>query len=1372
MPTSRFSEFNLDPALAEAVASAPDQQVIEGIIRLDDPAEIPPEFGVVCQFIRICTGRFLAEHAWQIREHPNVVSLKAARPLGILGAGETWAEMSEPIGVGGRLTPGLLFTGRGCIVAALDFGLDFGHPNFLNPDGTTRVISFWHQGAPYDTAHPNRYGYGRVFSADDINAALRSPDPYETLGCHPAMSDTGNGSHGTHTLDIAAGNGRAPGSIPGMAPDAELIFVHLSTPRLGIVGDLGDSVRMLEALDFVHRTGGDRPCAVNISVGREAGSHDATSPFEQAMHELLRMGNGTNRAICQSAGNYGSANLAVNGWLRDGEQRDFEWIIHSSDIGPQIDAWYSGNDRFVVVLLPPNGAPPIKVELGAVRDIRQKGVLIGRIYHRRNDPNNRDNHIEVFLYRSAPAGVWTLRLIGEYVITGRFHAWIERAVPGAQSHFDQKITSRRYTLGTIATSPLVITVGAYDGTTEGRPLAPFSSCGPTRDERQDKPELLAPGVRVVAARSIPRDAARQEGLLIPRTGTSMATPHVTGLVAAMFEAAGRPVSINEIRSCLKQSAEPVTDIESPTCCAWGRLNPEEAIRRVSWGDAAATRTQPPISSVWFTPFDSDGASASISDALGQEGTILLQEKRENTFQIADAATAHKGEVMSSFMDRGLDRAEEVMRSSYGKRCESEVLFLCGLLRDLDPSLSFKRISPASLFKIFLYEQERLSHLEGALEILGLPSHSPKDLLRPGDWIVRAVQGVGDVGHMSVLASEMLWQPMLASEGIPAESGHPGFYGVVIEAGAFPHGRSRPFARRLLDGKGRVPQNTLILRPKAIADVPPDELAESSFSIGGSGSECSVWLSSVASTNYTDWIASPTQGRISLLINGRDSNGGGADVDSTEPLSEMEASVKALGPGDFCYLSAWFFEPATKLTTGPYLGETNWGRLFRKKAEEGVTIRILINDFDPVSQQDSWERDSSLVPLRATVLAIPSSSRNKLIYLVSRHPANYSGMRAEAIHKLSGGGSGPIFIGSHHQKFMVVRSGGSTTAFCGGLDIESRKTPSNWSYAGLIAWHDLTLKLEGPVTQDLERQFVERWNREQVDARNPLLPGWGSWGTLSLPASLPSGDDAPEKRVQKVQITRTVSSSATVAVYTTNRDDIRTAYKKIVNCASSFLYFENQYFRDMALADEIAARARSRADLRAIFVVLADENGDDGTNPLTFHGTYLQHEFFTRVTAALGSRVGIYTMFRRVVHSKMVMADDRAMSIGSANANVRSFELDSEMNITVDDREWVRDTRLRLWAHNLGIGHPAVASWGVADFIGRWNSVAAANAAVVANPDRMTGEGVVVYNWSANRGSSSSMVPDYLVQLDVAPAPNKVYGPFASANPAGTRKAVA
>ena len=596
----QFTAANLDPALAEAVDAASPGDIIEGIVRLEDPRQVPPDFRVVSRFHRICTGRFAADRAWAIRRHPNVISLKATRSLGVQDdevaadasltvRTDSWTEAEPPP-----------FTGRGCIVAALDFGLDFAHPNFLRPDGTTRLMTLWHQGAVYDPAHPNRFGYGREYSREEINAALRAADPYQALGYHPAISDPGNGSHGTHTLDIAAGSGRAAGARPGPARDADLVFVHLSTPRLDTVGDLGDSVRLLEALDYIDTIARGHPWVVNLSVGRCAGSHDGTSPVEQGMHELLRRGPG--RAIVQSAGNYRSADLAMHGRLQDGEQRDLTWLIDRDDTtANEIDAWYSGKDRFVVAIRPPGGVSFLTVGLGDVAPIVQEGAVIGRIYHRKNDPNNGDNQIEIFLYPSAPPGAWTLRLRGDYVINGRFHAWIERdlARRGAQSRFDHGVSSSAYTLGTIATSPLVITVGAYDAHADGAPLAPFSSCGPTRDERQDKPELLAPGVDVLAARSIPRGAARQEGLLAERSGTSMAAPHVTGTVAAMFEAAGRPVPIDVVRDCLRRSARPHGTATDAGCSSWGLLDSAAAIREMQgWrepqaGDIASADVAPP-----------------------------------------------------------------------------------------------------------------------------------------------------------------------------------------------------------------------------------------------------------------------------------------------------------------------------------------------------------------------------------------------------------------------------------------------------------------------------------------------------------------------------------------------------------------------------------------------------------------------------------------------------------------------------------------------------------------------------------------------------------------------------------------------------------
>ena len=70
-----------------------------------------------------------------------------------------------------------------------------------------------------------------------------------------------------------------------------------------------------------------------------------------------------------------------------------------------------------------------------------------------------------------------------------------------------------------------ISVGAYD-TSTGK-VATFSGRGFTRENNQIKPDIVAPGVNI-------RSAATGGGTTV-LSGTSMATPFVTGSAALMME---------------------------------------------------------------------------------------------------------------------------------------------------------------------------------------------------------------------------------------------------------------------------------------------------------------------------------------------------------------------------------------------------------------------------------------------------------------------------------------------------------------------------------------------------------------------------------------------------------------------------------------------------------------------------------------------------------------------------------------------------------------------------------------------------------------------------------------------------------------------
>ena len=66
--------------------------------------------------------------------------------------------------------------GKGCLVAILDSGIDYFHPDFRNEDGTSRILRIWDQTLnPTETRMPPRgYRIGVEFTREQINEALQS----------------------------------------------------------------------------------------------------------------------------------------------------------------------------------------------------------------------------------------------------------------------------------------------------------------------------------------------------------------------------------------------------------------------------------------------------------------------------------------------------------------------------------------------------------------------------------------------------------------------------------------------------------------------------------------------------------------------------------------------------------------------------------------------------------------------------------------------------------------------------------------------------------------------------------------------------------------------------------------------------------------------------------------------------------------------------------------------------------------------------------------------------------------------------------------------------------------------------------------------
>jgi phosphatidylserine/phosphatidylglycerophosphate/cardiolipin synthase-like enzyme/subtilisin family serine protease len=564
----------VDPALRELLRrGAPDEEV-PLILRLRNPGTNPPGVRVVTRFGHVVTVRVPRAAIPDVWADATTVSVKAPHDYAPELERGAWGPPEALAGsrADDRRTPNLGANGRGVVVGVLDWGCDIAHPDLRHPDGRTRLLALWDQRpAPPGLAPP--YGYGRVHDAATIDAALRSGRPYAVLNHDPADFDPGMGSHGTHTVSIAAGNGRGGGPA-GMAPEAAIVFVSLGRPELGTVAPLGSSVELLEALDFVRRIAGDRPWVCNLSLGRHAGEHTGHTLVEQAMDQLVSERPG--RAVVLSGGNYAQRCTHASFLLRPGDVRRFVVEVDPNDrTTNELDIWYPGRDTLTVELAA--GSVRRRVPLGSRTDITVGGREVARAYHRAHDPNNGDHQCSVFLEPDPTVRGYEVTLIADDVVDGRVHAWIERdsGCRSCQSRFPCDEADSLTTTGTIANGYRTVVVGAYDAHHPDRPRARFSSKGPTRDGRT-KPDLAAPGEMVLGARSTPRGAV-PAGTYVRMSGTSMAAPAVTGTVALLFDAAGRKLAIDETRRLLLASCDPPAENVDPRGLGSGYLNPHRAL---------------------------------------------------------------------------------------------------------------------------------------------------------------------------------------------------------------------------------------------------------------------------------------------------------------------------------------------------------------------------------------------------------------------------------------------------------------------------------------------------------------------------------------------------------------------------------------------------------------------------------------------------------------------------------------------------------------------------------------------------------------------------------------------------------------------------
>lgn len=453
-------------------------------------------------------------------------------------------------------------TGRGVLVAVLDSGINYRLPVFRHADGSTRIRYLWDQTLAPSEQQPPPAGFrqGAEFDAVMINTALQA-DLQQQFMLLPTMDTSG---HGTAVAGIAAGYSEGEGGANGFygglqyyrgaAPEAELLIVKLGLPdavsfprTTEIMRGVTWAVRKARELQM--------PLALNLSFGNSYGAHDGSSLLERFLDNAAEIGR---TVICVGSGNDGASaghlsgrlgsagetgtgqplpGSGQTGTIASARRADVEIAVGAYERALSIQLWKNYSDIYRIWLRSPGGREaelPLSVENGKYTlRLEQTEVLVYM-----GEPTPYAVAQEIYLEmipigrQYINGGVWTVRLEGVEIVTGQYYFYLPSASARSASTGFYRPTPE-VTLTIPSTAAKVITVGAYDSTYDA--YADFSGRGYADADRTVgvvaaglvKPDLVAPGVGVAAP--------DVNGSYLPVTGTSFATPIVTGAAALLME---------------------------------------------------------------------------------------------------------------------------------------------------------------------------------------------------------------------------------------------------------------------------------------------------------------------------------------------------------------------------------------------------------------------------------------------------------------------------------------------------------------------------------------------------------------------------------------------------------------------------------------------------------------------------------------------------------------------------------------------------------------------------------------------------------------------------------------------------------------------
>ena len=224
----------------------------------------------------------------------------------------------------------------------------------------------------------------------------------------------------------------------------------------------------------------------------------------------------------------------------------------------------------------------------------------------------------------------------------------------------------------------------------------------------------------------------------------------------------------------------------------------------------------------------------------------------------------------------------------------------------------------------------------------------------------------------------------------------------------------------------------------------------------------------------------------------------------------------------------------------------------------------------------------------------------------------------------------------HRKLLVVDG---RTAFVGGINISSVYSSGSVAWRRgkkadkQIAWRDTHLQIEGPVVAELQKLFMQTWEKQRGEP-------------LALKTYF------PPLQAQGKEIVRAIGS--------TPDDDYSLMYLTLISAignAERQVYLTNAYF----VPDPQLLKALTDAAARGVDVkLILPGHSDSG---LVFHAGRSHY------AGLLKGGVKIYERLGALLHAKTAVIDGVWSTVGSTNLDWRSFLDNDEINAVILGREF-------------------------------------------------------------------------------------------------------